>query len=194
MFDRDIRVIVPHMAMSVGTMIACASTEIILAKHSCLGPTDPQVRGHPAMGVLAEVERAIFEVKKEPMKQILYQQIFAKYPPAFILDCERSVQHSREMVLEWLKTGMFSKCDDPNAEAEKTISALMDYEGTAEHSHHFLFDQCQEMGLNVTQLEQDQDLQESVLSVHHTFVATFARMNAIKIIQNTGDGIWTVAA
>lgn len=194
MFDRDFRVIVPHMAMSVGTMIACASNEIIMGKHSCLGPTDPQVRGHPAMGVLSEVERAIFEVKKEPAKQLLYQQIFSKYPPAFILDCERSVQHSRSMVKGWLAEGMFSDDEEPEQKAETAISALMDYEGTAEHSHHFLIDQCSDMGLNVSPLEENQDLQEDVLSVHHAFVATFARMNAIKIVQNANGGIWTVGA
>ncbi|OPH84243.1 SDH family Clp fold serine proteinase [Nitrobacter vulgaris] len=108
MFGKNIRVIVPHMAMSAGTMIACASREILLGKHSCLGPTDPQVRGHPAMGVLAEVDRAIKEMKAEPLKQIVWQQVFSKYPPAFIADCERSVEGTRRMVAEWLETNMFA--------------------------------------------------------------------------------------
>lgn len=193
MFGRDIRVIVPHMAMSVGTMIACASQTIVLGKHSCLGPTDPQVRGHPAMGVIAEVKKAISEIKKEPAKQILYQQIFAKYPPAFLSDCERSIQHTKSMVRDWLSSGMLSDVGDPNSAAEKTVAALMDYEGTAEHSHHFFAEQCLEMGLSVELLEKDQDLQEDVLSVHHSFVATFARLPVIKIIQNAGEGIWTVS-
>jgi hypothetical protein len=194
MFGRDIRVVVPHMAMSVGTMIACASKEIVLGKHSCLGPTDPQVRGHPAMGVLAEVKRALEEIREDPVKQVLYQHMFAKYPPAFLLDCERAVAHSEAVVVEWLKTGMFSAEADPQAHAERAVASLMDYEGTAEHSHHFLIDQCQGMGLTVRALEEDQELQEQVLSVHHTFVATFARMSAIKVIQNANGGIWTVAA
>lgn len=194
MFGRDIRVIVPHMAMSVGTMIACGATLVIMGKHSCLGPTDPQVRGHPAMGVLAEVERALEEIKKDPVKQILYQQIFAKYPPAFIQDCERAVEHTRAMVVAWLKSGMFSREADPVGHANSAVAALMDYQGTAEHSHHFLIDQCKSMGLAVSALEDDQDLQEVVLSVHHSFVATFARMSVIKIIQNGNGGIWTVGA
>ncbi|WP_417269050.1 SDH family Clp fold serine proteinase [Celeribacter sp.] len=194
MFDSDIRVIVPHMAMSVGTMIACASKEIIMGKHSCLGPTDPQVKGYPALGILAEVDKSIVEIRKEPMKQIIFQQIFAKYPPAFISDCERAVQHSKEMVKGWLAAGMFKDFTDPESTADAAISALMDYEGTAEHSHHFLIDHCRDIGLNVSALEDDQKLQEDVLSVHHAFVATFARMNAIKIVQNANGGIWTVGA
>lgn len=42
-FGNNIRVIVPQMAMSAGTMLACASNEIIMGKHSCLGPIDPQL-------------------------------------------------------------------------------------------------------------------------------------------------------
>lgn len=31
-FNNDIRVIVPHLAMSAGTMIACTSKEIVMGK------------------------------------------------------------------------------------------------------------------------------------------------------------------
>lgn len=40
-FD-DIRIIVPHMAMSAATMIACAANKILMGKHSFLGPIDAQ--------------------------------------------------------------------------------------------------------------------------------------------------------
>ena len=35
-----IRVIVPQLAMSAATMIACAADKIMMGKHSFLGPTD----------------------------------------------------------------------------------------------------------------------------------------------------------
>ena len=58
-FKGDLRVIVPQIAMSAGTMIACASREIIMGKQSNLGPIDPQVNGLPAYGVLDEFDRAV---------------------------------------------------------------------------------------------------------------------------------------
>ena len=192
MFGNDIRAIIPHMAMSAGTMISCACREILMGKHSSLGPTDPQVKGHPALGVLAEVEQAIAEIKVEPLKQFVYQQVFAKYPPAFVLDCERSVAGSREMVERWLSQNMLSNAPDPSAAAKSAIEGLMDYMGTSEHAHHFMIDKCREIGLKVVALEDDQDLQEDVLSVHHSFVATFARTNAIKIIENASGSNWVV--
>ena len=194
MFGLDVRVIVPHMAMSAGTMIACASRQIIMGKHSCLGPTDPQVRGLPAMGVLAELDRAIAEIKAEPLKQIVWSQVFSKYPPAFIMDCERQVEGSREMVAAWLKSNMLKGEEKATEKAKAIVSGLMDYKGTTEHSHHFLIDKCRAIGLNVMALEEDQDLQEAVLSVHHSYVATFARTDAIKIIENAIGANWTVSA
>ena len=44
-FGGDIRAIVPHLAMSAGTMIACACKSIVMGKHSNLGPIDPQLGG-----------------------------------------------------------------------------------------------------------------------------------------------------
>ncbi len=38
----NIRVIIPHLAMSGGTLIACASDEILMGPYSSMGPTDPQ--------------------------------------------------------------------------------------------------------------------------------------------------------
>lgn len=193
MFDRDIRVIVPHMAMSCGTMIACGSREILLGKHSSLGPTDPQVRGHPAMGVIAEINRALDEIGKNPMRQLVWQEVFRKYPPAFISDCERAVDGTREMIRKWLMDNMMSNRENPAQDANEITGQLMDYENTQEHAHHIMVDKCKEIGLTVREIESDQKLQENILSAHHGFVATFEETNAIKIIENADGKKWIIS-
>ena len=65
-FNNDIRVIVPHLAMSAGTMIACSGKEIIMGKHSSLGPVDPQLNGLPAYSVKKEFEEAKNDLLKNP--------------------------------------------------------------------------------------------------------------------------------
>ena len=40
------------------------------------------------------------------------------------------------------------------------------------------------MGLNITQLETEQELQEAVLSVHHACMLTFSATSAFKLIEN----------
>ena len=51
--------IVPQLAMSAGTMIACACKEVVMGKHSSLGPIDPQYLGLPAHGVVEEFKARI---------------------------------------------------------------------------------------------------------------------------------------
>ena len=52
-----VTVIVPHYAMSGGTMIALAADEILMSPSAVLGPVDPQLGGYPAASILAAVER-----------------------------------------------------------------------------------------------------------------------------------------
>ena len=42
-FSGNMRAIVPQLAMSGGTVIACACKKIIMGKQSSLGPIDPQI-------------------------------------------------------------------------------------------------------------------------------------------------------
>lgn len=57
-FGKDIRVIVPQLAMSAGTMMACSGKAIVMGKHSSLGPIDPQFNGIPAYNIMKEYEQA----------------------------------------------------------------------------------------------------------------------------------------
>jgi ClpP class serine protease len=48
-----VRVIVPHFAMSGGTLIALAADEILMDNHAVLGPVDPQLGAEPAASLVA---------------------------------------------------------------------------------------------------------------------------------------------
>src|SRR5439155_4784882 len=47
---------VPHYAMSGGTLISLAASEIVMSEHPVLGPVDPQVGNFPAVAILKAVE------------------------------------------------------------------------------------------------------------------------------------------
>ena len=49
-------VFVPHYAMSGGTLIALAADEIVMSRHSVLGPIDPQLGEMPAASLIKVVE------------------------------------------------------------------------------------------------------------------------------------------
>ena len=52
--DHDGRIVavVPHYAMSGGTLIALAADEIVLDRHAALGPVDPQLGQYPARSLV----------------------------------------------------------------------------------------------------------------------------------------------
>lgn len=184
MFGTNIRAIIPQLALSAGTMIACACKEILMGKHSSLGPIDPQYQGIPAHGVVEEFSRAHTEIKADPSKAAVWQPIIAKYKPTLIGECEKAIDWSNAMVKDWLINGMLLGKTNAAQLADTIVQELGDHALTKSHARHISLATCQAMGLSVTALEDDQALQEAVLSVHHACIHTLSVTDAFKIIEN----------
>ena len=189
MFKTDIRAIIPQIAMSAGTMIACSCKAIIMGKQSSIGPIDPQIRGIPAFGVIEEFERAKKEIADDPACIPLWQTIIGKYHPTFIWECEQTIQWSQEIMEEWLKSNMLIK--KKKQDRESTVLSIMRFlsnpQTTKDHARHIGMRDCINMGLVVHPLEElieGKDLQDAVLSVHHAYMVTFSLSTIIKIIEN----------
>jgi len=97
MFGTNIRAVVPQIALSAGTMIACAAREILMGRHSSLGPIDPQFGATPVHGIIEEFKRAHAEIKADPSKIPVWQPIIAKYAPTVIGECEKAIKWSVDM-------------------------------------------------------------------------------------------------
>ena len=188
MFGDNIRAIVPQLAMSAGTMIACATREIVMGKHSSLGPIDPQFNGIPAHGIVEEFNRAHNEIKKDQTRAFVWQPIIGKYTPTLIGECEKAIEWSSEMTKEWLLTGMLQGEADAENKANTIITELGDHALTKSHARHLSAAKCTELGLKIVLLEDHQELQDAVLSVHHACILTLAGTGAFKIIENQ-DGV-----
>ena len=184
MFNKDVRVIVPQLAMSAGTMIACASRSIVMGKQSNLGPIDPQFGGIAAQAVIDEFQLAVTSIKLDPASAPLWQAIVGKYHPTFLLECMQAIVWSREMVKSWLQLNMFAGRDDAANLADVAVRTLADHADTKTHSRHLPKELCHGIGLTIEALEDDPVLQDLVLTIHHAFMHTFSQTGAIKIIEN----------
>ncbi len=184
MFNGNIRAIVPQLAMSGGTMISCACKSILMGKQSSLGPVDPQFNGIPAHGVLEEFNRARDEIRVDPSKIPVWQPIIAKYSPAFIGECQKAVSWSETLVREWLATGMLAEDAKRAEKIERIVEELTNHALSLSHARHLSPATCVEMGLKVDMLEDDQRLQDAVLSLHHAYMLTMSQTAAFKIIEN----------
>lgn len=187
MFKEDIRVFVPQLSMSAGTMIALCSKEIVLGKHSNLGPIDPQVGGLPCQAILNEFEQAKEEIRNNPSSAALWQVIISKYHPTLLGGCKQAIDWSRKMVNGWLLKNMCKEEKDGKSSEQQVrtiIDIFADHTKQKSHGRHISREECKNAGLNITNLEDNQDLQDAVLTTHHAFMHTFSNSTAVKIIEN----------
>ena len=186
MFGNDIRAIVPQIAMSAGTMVACSCRTILMGTHSNIGPIDPQLRDVPCYGVIEEFRRVSREIKKDPTKALLWQSIIGQYRPTFLSQCQNSIKWSNAFVKEQLETVMFDGEPDAQEKASQIVKLLTDYRGNKSHNRHIHTEECEAMGLNIEKLEEpgNDTLQDLVLTVHHCFMHTIMNSPAYKIIEN----------
>lgn len=189
-FNNDIRVIVPQMAMSAGTMIACSAKEIIMGKASSLGPIDPQFNGIPAYNIISEFDEAKRDLALNPQNANYWAIQLRKYPAAFVKTCLDAIELSGELVDTWLSTCMFN--EEEHEKVEKIVKKLNEHDESKNHGRHFDIVFCKEIGLKIKELESDPELQDKVLSVHHVFMTMLNNTTAGKVIASQNDKRWVM--
>lgn len=180
----EIRVIVPQIAMSAGTMIACAARSIILGKHSNLGPIDPSVRGLSAQRVIDEFSKARREILANPAMAFVWRPILEKYHPTYLGECESVLNWSRGFVEKNLRELMFRDEQDAGRKAATIRDALERFGTDNAHGRHLHIEDCEKIGLRVERLEDDAGFQDLVLTVHHCFMQSLSNTPSFKMIEN----------
>jgi hypothetical protein len=188
----DIRVIVPQLAMSAATMIACSANSVLLGKHSFLGPIDPQIlipsplgglTYAPAQAILDQFDRAICECQ-DPKKLPAWVPMLQQYGPHLLVACENASALSEKLVADWLERWMFRRDTDKKAKAKKIAAWLANHRDFKSHGRHIPRWRLEHTGFRVERPEKDRKLQDAVLSVLHACTHTFAGTPAAKIIEN----------
>ncbi len=125
-------VIVPHYAMSGGTLIALAADEIIMDPHAVLGPLDPQIvtqQGSlPAPSILRAVEI------KGPEKASDIMLVYADI-------AKKSIAQMKEFIVELLE-------DKVGKERAKAIADML-AEGYYTHDYPLTVDKLRKLGLPI---------------------------------------------
>lgn len=186
-----IRVVVPQLAMSAATMLACAADRIVLGKHSFLGPTDPQIvlqtslgaRMVPANAILNQFGRAVRECQ-DPKKLGAWLPMLPQYGPDLLEVCRNVCRLSEELVEGWLTQYMFRADRRRKSKAKAIARWLSAHQQHKLHGRHLSRPQLEEKGLVIERLENDQTAQDLFLSVFHATTHTFSVTPAVKIIEN----------
>jgi ClpP class serine protease len=121
--------VVPHYAMSGGTLIALAADEIVMSEHAVIGPVDPQLGQYPAASILKAVA-------KKPVAEVDDQTLILADQG------EKAISQVRDSVRELL-ADKFKE----NGKADELARLLS--EGTWTHDHPITFDAAKGFGLPV---------------------------------------------
>ena len=125
----DVRAIIPHYAMSGGTLIAMACDEVIMSPHAVLGPVDPQLGQYPAASILRVL-------RDKPVAEIDDQTLMLAD------QAEKAIAQIRETV----KLLLSDKFEVDKAEE---LAALLT-EGTWTHDYPITADDLKRVGYPVT--------------------------------------------
>lgn len=186
MFGNDLRVIVPHMAMSAGTMISCAARTVLMAKHSSLGPVDPQFSyfGLPAFNVVQLYNDAKTDLEQNPDSLPYWSLLLSKLPAGFLYNAYDAIERSNILVGQWLRQYMFE--GESGRELDNKVRRIRNKLNSNNMSHacHFSFDFCKNLGMKVEELEADPEVYDLVMGVHNAFSISIEFFSITKIIQN----------
>ena len=200
-FDH-IRAIVPLQAKSAATMLALKCDEIVMGNHSELGPIDPQIaipvpggsRFAPAIAILRDFMRARAEVAANVKALSVWTPILNSYAGGLVEVCLQQINFSQDVVARWLERYMLAHDDagipeEERAEAARKIAAHFGSEASfdrlREHGRPIRLEELETLhGIRVRRLEDDDALQDAVLSVYHAFDLTVGATPASKIVEN----------
>ena len=188
----EVRVIVPYLAMSAATLIACSADEVLMGTQSALGPIDPQIpvpaengmRAVAAHDIIGQYEEVLCKSKAEGV-EVVYP-MFAQFGPDLIVRARTSIAFNEMLAQSWLKKYMLKGLNPKEklARAKDLSGWLISREKIKSHSRCLLAPQLKERDFRVVDLEEQREVNEAVLSVFYTLQQMFEQTSVLKIVKN----------
>ena len=185
---RHIEVVIPTFAMSAGTMISLAADRLIMGRQSQLGPIDPQMmvggRMVSARAVVAQFESARADILENQATAHVWAPILSHLGPSLLTEARNSIEYGERMVADWLAQRMFRDESDPEALAKATARHFSDAGLHKSHGRRIDREEARRNHLAVSDLEDDQALQDAVLTAYHLLSIAFDRTPTTKLFAS----------
>ncbi len=186
--------IVPVYPMSGGTLIALNSNKIVMGNQSQLGPIDAQLQirnqSVSASSILAQFNRAKKELKKDKDTAVAWAPILQAMGPSLLQQAQYALECGEEIAKLGMKAYMFSGEDNAGKKAAKIARYFNSVATHLSHSRRIGLDECQNVGLQIEQLEDDQEFQDEVLTVYHLLTIIFEQTVTVKVLRNHEGKAW----
>lgn len=189
-----IEVIVPTFAMSAGTMICLGADKLIMGRQSQIGPIDPQIplggRTVSARAIVEQFKKAKEELSEDLRLAHLWAPVLQSLGPALIQEAQDALDYSEEMVKGWLTKRMFRGKSDALHAASEAASYFNKASVHKSHGRRIDREEARSQQVYVDDLEEDQNLQEWVLTAYHLVTLAFEKSPATKILASNLGRLW----
>ncbi|NPA47024.1 MAG: hypothetical protein GXO14_00075 [Thermococci archaeon] len=152
----ETRVIVPHYAMSGGTLIALAADKIVMDPHAVLGPVDPQLGQYPGPSIVRAVEKK--GVEKVDDQTLILADV-----------AEKAIKQVRSFIKDILK-------DRYGEEKAEELAKILT-EGRWTHDYPITYEHAKELGLHVTT-----DVPEEVYALMDLYKQPFKQRGTVEFM------------
>ncbi len=174
-------------------MIALGCNNIVMGRQSQLGPTDPQLivgnRPFSAHSIVEQFDEAKTDIAEDPVLAHAWAPVLRSFGPALLQEARKSISYGQTLVEHWLREYMFSERPNPDVQAR----AVAEHFGGSRHGSHgrrIGRDEARRQGLEVVDLESDQDLQNKVLTLYHLSTIAFENGPAAKLVASSNNRMW----
>ncbi len=189
----SIDALIPTYAMSAGTMIALGCQNVIMGNQSQLGPTDPQLifdgRPYSAHSIVAQFDEAKEDIADNTDMAHAWAPMLQKFGPALLQEARRALVYGQDMVAGWLQEHMFHGEDNAEKKAS-TIAEFFSGDTHGSHGRRINRDKARDIGLSISSLEDDDDLQDLSLTLYHLATLAFDSGPATKVVVSSNGNMW----
>lgn len=208
-FDK-VGFIVPHQAMSAGTILAMSADELLLDNRSSLGPIDPQFPGldgrlRPAQAIIAGLE----DIKQQAAGGSLnpaYVPILRNIDPGLLQQARNASDLSSSLVAEWLARYKFRDwtthsssgrpvTDEERVErADEIAKKLCDHGKWLSHGSPIGISDLQKLRLEVTDYGRLPELKERIWALWVNLHLFLSSSTIYKIFEGAEIQLWKTVA
>ena len=186
-----VRFIVPAYAKSAATMMAMSGDEILIDEDGELGPIDPQmVIGNgvtPAEAIKEQFQKAHNEIQADPKKVQVWFPILQALGPGILVQCDKAIQQSKDLVAEWLAKYMF-RADSDRVEKGKKIAEFLGTHGNfGSHGRRVKLEHLSSLPLNVRNLRDDPELYRRIWELHCALDIVLSNTPIYKVFYNSAN-------
>lgn len=166
-FGRNIRVIVPQVALSMATALCFVGREILMGESSCLGMIDPQYAALSCLSVIRDYERC----RNAPLSEADIIN-FEKYPPGAYTECVELTALMAETAERWLREAMMTDevADDANSRIRSILALFLAHSSHLRHSQRVNALSARRAGLKIRNFDDGRQLSSLIFDIHDSII------------------------